>query len=184
MNRILVLLMAILVMTIPGQLLAQSSEQPTRLWKQRDGQSSFHAALIEFDEEKGLVTLRLKDDTEVELPATDLSNVDRGFLKRYSRKLQRQAKRSVFERSRSNVVATESELLESDKPALSTEAIATKPKTGKAGIVDRGTIRRLYGIDWHSTAKGAQTAATGKPGVEDDRPIIWFRVLGDLADGM
>lgn len=47
-----------------------------------------------------------------------------------------------------------------------------------------GESVRLHGINWQPKAEEALTLAAGRPGPLDDRPVMWFRVLGQLDDGM
>lgn len=47
-----------------------------------------------------------------------------------------------------------------------------------------GKTIKLHGIQWHPEVEGALTAAAGGPSPSDDQPVMWFRVLGQLDDGM
>ncbi len=43
---------------------------------------------------------------------------------------------------------------------------------------------RLHGIEWQPEIEDALELAAGRPGPLDDQPVMWFRVLGQLDDGM
>ena len=43
---------------------------------------------------------------------------------------------------------------------------------------------KLYGITWQPEVEDALTLATGETTPSDDRPVMWFRVLGELDGGM
>mgnify|MGYP005842042787 CR=1 FL=1 len=47
-----------------------------------------------------------------------------------------------------------------------------------------GESVQLHGIKWQPKTEEALTLAAGRPGPTDDRPVMWFRVLGQLDDGM
>lgn len=43
---------------------------------------------------------------------------------------------------------------------------------------------RLHGIEWQPEIEDALKLAAGRSGPLDDQPVMWFRVLGQLDDGM
>ena len=43
---------------------------------------------------------------------------------------------------------------------------------------------KLYGIQWQPKMEEALSEAAGQSAPSDDRPVMWFRVLGQLDDGM
>ncbi|MEN8681061.1 MAG: SHD1 domain-containing protein [Akkermansiaceae bacterium] len=49
---------------------------------------------------------------------------------------------------------------------------------------DSGQAVKLYGITWQPEVEDALTLASGKATPIDDRPVMWFRVLGKLDGGM
>jgi len=63
------------------------------------------------------------------------------------------------------VVGTSTDVSAGDNPA--------KPPTAKAGV------QRLFGIDWQPSLDAAQKEARRTPSA---RPIVLFRVLGNLDD--
>jgi len=63
------------------------------------------------------------------------------------------------------VVGTSSDVSAGDTPA--------KPPTARAGV------QRLFGIDWQPSLDAAQKEARRTPTA---RPIVLFRVLGNLDD--
>ena len=56
------------------------------------------------------------------------------------------------------------------------------PKPARKEATD-GSIK-LYGIGWQSKIEDALTLAAGETTPSDDRPVMWFRVLGELDGGM
>ncbi len=47
-------------------------------------------------------------------------------------------------------------------------------------VLERQRKRDDRPIEWHSSLKQATKSAQGDDADQDDRPIVWFRVLGDL----
>lgn len=43
---------------------------------------------------------------------------------------------------------------------------------------------RLHGIEWQPEIEDALKLAAGRSGPLDNQPVMWFRVLGQLDDGM
>lgn len=65
--------------------------------------------------------------------------------------------------------------------AVSSSAYAAKrapKKTESATVVEQG------GLPWRTTGAAAGQAAAGKSGTNDDRPILWFRHVGELTGPM
>ena len=44
--------------------------------------------------------------------------------------------------------------------------------------------KKLFGIEWTPRIENALLAAKGNESPEDDRPVMWFRVLGQLDGDM
>ena len=160
----------------------KEEQQPTRNWVKNDDTSTFEATFLKYNPDTTKLTLRLADRTEVELPKSDLSTRDQQFLRRHMLKLKRIAKREAFAKGKRFAKGNSSE--PSSNKSASDHSRNDRPKASNDAPARNASTRQLYGINWHSTPEGAKEAATGKSGKKDDRPIIWFRVLGDLADGM
>lgn len=52
--------------------------------------------------------------------------------------------------------------------------------TLSAGASKIPRVQNIAGIDWIQTREGASLAALGRESVNDDKPIMCFRALGDL----
>ncbi len=52
------------------------------------------------------------------------------------------------------------------------------PLSADANRIPR--VQNVSGIDWIQTREGASRAALGRESVNDDKPIMCFRALGDL----
>ncbi|MGI9515885.1 MAG: hypothetical protein ACR2NP_02465 [Pirellulaceae bacterium] len=154
------LVMAIgVLLTAPGLTNAWQDQTNLRTWNVPDGQS-LDAELVSFDQESGEVTLRGEDGELIEMQATDLHISDRRYL---DRQMARQNRRQ--------------------RQRASSDPI-DRALAGNAGSRTDRSALHLYGIDWHRNPASAARAASGKETVSDDKPVIWFRVLGDLSGFM
>ena len=131
----------------------------TREWTDASGQNATSARLVSLDEETRTVVLKYDDDTTLEVSLTDLSIADRKYITRQTSRARRLAKRKAHESSG--------------------RTARNMARPGKASRRDDGT-RRAYNIDWHVKPQTASLAAAGEEDAGDDKPIIWFRVLGAL----
>jgi hypothetical protein len=160
----------IIALLLTGSSQAQTIEFPDttiRKWTDDSGRNSVSARLQARDTSGQTVVLQLADETTVEVSMTDLSNADRRYIARQTARVQRLASRQQ-QTSGATAANTGDEEVSPDQ--------TDRPEPQQAV---RGT-RRLYQIDWHQSPTTAGLAAAGGDGSGDDRPVIWFRVLGAL----
>lgn len=164
MGKLLLCLTATLVLT--GLCDARQTEpgqnDNLRTWTDITGTHTTEAELVSWDPETKQVVLQTADNGTIELNSADLHISDRRFLNRHAARMRREARNSesdgnIFERSRVSKAQTRN----NDVPLL-----------------------ELGGIPWHQSADQASIAASGREGAKDDKPIVWFRVLGDLSGYM
>jgi len=149
----------IVIFVLPGYGLAQKidyAETKSREWTDSSGQNGVAAKLVSFDKTTRQVVLQCDDATTIEVPVTDLSISDRRYISRQTSKFERESKHAGHK---------------------------NRTATGRSEAQAEG-VQRLYGIDWHQQLESARRVAVGNEGVADNKPIIWFRVLGDLSGYM
>ncbi len=168
MKWLLSLVVAIFVMGNDG--LAQTiqfTDTQSRSWSDSSGQNTLTGRLVSRDPAKGTLQVEYDDATRLEIALADLSISDRRYVARQTSRMQREAKR-----------LTQANRLQGEDAASEDAVLKTRrPANGESPVP--GT-QRLYNIDWHRQADSAQLAAAGREGGKDDKPILWFRVLGDL----
>ena len=140
-------------------IIATADDDPSvaRTWRDRTGEYEVQATLVHVDTDRGVVSLRKTDGEEVSVPLDRLSWDDRSYVTDYLR--------SRAETGRDNT-------------ASAGQSFNDPPRSDLFNVVS------LYGVQWHRTPQSAESAANGQSGKGDDKPIMWFRVLGDLAGYM
>jgi hypothetical protein len=124
--------------------------EPIRQWTDDTGTFQVKATLAEISESGETVKLRLEDGKFATVPLDRLSESDRRYVTSRSRR-------------KNSASAT---------PASDQPSAISKHKTAPT--------TRLFGIDWHPSVDQAREAARGTSSPSDDRPVMCFRVLGDL----
>lgn len=137
---------------------AFSQDKVLRQWWSHDGNESIQASLESFDKKTRLVSLMNRQGEIIEVKISLLSRADRRFVAR-----SRKTEPSVFKVS-DDVEATNAKL-ESQR-----EAGKRKPK-------ESASVENRYGIDW---TVGVDEALASAASNEQRRPVMLFRVLGDL----
>ena len=124
----------------------------------------------------GNVKLRKVTGIEVSLPLEKLSLSDRNFIRNHLR-----ASRPAVRRSLPRVATTVNvdPIAEPSGDARRIARAADAPQALRAnGKVGENGATQLFGINWYASPSDA----TG-PG-QKEKPVMWFRVLGDLAGFM
>ena len=134
-----------------------------RTWKSHDNQHSVNAKFDRYEPDSGDVTIVDRDGEAITVQLDELSVGDQKLVVRLHKKMESQKKSSdnPFKRNQGN----------------------SKKKPQE----DRKRVRTVarWGIEWTPQLKNAQVAALGRSrSSDDDRPIMWFRVLGDLGGYM
>ena len=172
MKRLLALTLVLAM--IPAVANAWQVDQDFRSWTDVSGEHTVKAKLIEYDTTTKMVTLEKEDGEWLEVRYDQLQIADRRFLSRHAARQQRAAK-------------SKHPAPENDDPFVQFDKTGDKPERKRSSTrrsAANQDVRRLYDIDWHQTPESAQVAATGSEKPGDDKPIIWFRVLGDLSGFM
>lgn len=174
-----VIVVTLACFALPADVFAQQYEftdTNQREWTDRRGENGFTARLVSYNRKSGEVVLQRADESTLEAPLMDFSISDRRYLTRQTNKAKRAAKRVELANREAKKKLT------SEKG--STELLSLN--TGASSTVRELTddVRRLYDIDWYQVPENATYAARGAAGFQDDKPIMWFRVLGDLAGYM
>ncbi len=165
MKKFFLLLVAGLVplVFVPASGWSQSTTDTPRTWTDDTGQHAVQATLVSYDTQTKQVVLQRDDGREIRLVATDLCMADRRYLALRAERLR---------------------IRQNRQPSSTQETAIDQALTDHKQPAQRFNIASLYGIDWHRHPQSAQWAATGQPGARDDKPIVWFRVLGDLSGFM
>jgi hypothetical protein len=137
-------------------------DNETRCWRDTSGEYEFNAALIRYHNRQ--VTLRAEDGKTIDVPLDNLSTPDRVYLAR-QRRLAR--KRSSI---RGDELPDRRDLASLNNPA---DAAAPVTKQNRGGPPEQ-----LFGVDWYSMDTAQEIAQS------ENKPVMWFRVLGDLSGFM
>lgn len=130
-----------------------------RNWTDNTGQNTLAARFLSYDKENDQVVLLTADNEEKTYLLSDFSRADQRLI----RKFAAQARRA-----------------ENANPKRDAIDNALAGKAGSLPANGQSSPSRLYGIDWFVSAESARAAATASERSDDDRPIAWFRVLGEL----
>ena len=136
-----------------------------RVWADSSNQNQITARLLSRNTQDNKVSLECGDGMIIEVLLSDLPISDRKYIARKTSQAKRAAHR-----------------LKSQRPSGDTDLGVDASQNAQPSRKPDGKVgkpRRVNKIDWHRSPQTARTAATA-----DDRPIIWFRVLGDLEGYM
>ncbi len=154
---------------------AQDSDLQSRTWKSKNGKHSIEAVLSDYDRLTKTVLLEDNNGEPIEVPIDQLSSADRRFVAREMR--QRAKSTDLSDRSPASNPFAQKTNNDSEVEAT----VKQKPEIRRRRV---GDSKNLYGIRWQAGVEDAMLVATGKETNRDDRPIMWFRVLGDLEGYM
>ncbi len=161
--------MAVLSCAGTANAVETASASP-RTWSDQAGKHSVRATYLAYSE--GIVQLRKADDSELTVPLKALSESDQKYVIEQLRRkslAKRRSSRRVAVTAKRNAVAKSKEVeVDPDSEVVSVARVAE----GES----------LFGIHWQSSPESIRAAASADE--EDLKPIMWFRVLGDLAGFM
>jgi hypothetical protein len=143
---------------------ARQGDADYRTWTNRADGSTLEAALIRFDADERKVELRTRDGATQFLAQRDMAQADQNYVRVW---LRNQRKASAKDKP------------QDESPAADSERSPSRAEASR----DRGP-ERLFGLRWYRNMDDAKIAAAGDRGTTDDKPILWFRVLGDPAGFM
>lgn len=150
----LLFLLAIIPMFWLSSPSAWSQENNVRKWTSHDGSESIEASLESFDKKTKVVLLRDQNGEEIAVKISLLSRADRRFVAKASKK-----KPSVFTKTKREPL----------------DKVKTIKRSKESEVVER------YGINW---TVGLEDALASASSSEQRRPVMLFRVLGDLGGYM
>ncbi len=135
-----------------------------RTWTDSTGTYQVQASYVDFED--GRVLLEKPDGTEITVPFARLSSSDQNHVRH---ELRRSA---LAQRRQASTAARSADVVDVDKPVGEKGgAEPDRPLPAEPEI--------LYGIHWHGSPADALAV-----GAEQDKPVMWFRVLGDLKGFM
>ena len=140
-----------------------SAQNDYRTWTSRDGNHTLEAQFDDYDAKSKIVTLVSLDKQAIEVPWNQLS---------------RQDQRLITSIRKSNETGSHGESTSTESPFKK----SPKKKERKPGK-RIGTTSR-FGLDWTPGLENALVSAAGNEGSQDDKPVMWFRVLGQLDGDM
>ncbi len=144
------------------------AEQEVRTWTDDTGRHDVEATFVDYVD--GNVLLLKDDGSEIAVPLERLSSSDRGYVQYELRR------KSINERRRPSSV-------HASAPMVSRDEEVERISDGSPDAVRVvGDSQELFGVNWHTPVESAfQTAGAGQ---KEQRPVMWFRVLGDLSGFM
>ncbi len=154
------------VTTVQAGENASEASREARVWTDVTGEYQVQATYLDYD--RGRVQLRKEDGSELSVALESLSSADRDLIRQIQRQKYLDHRRQ--RRLDANGSADDSQ---------STSRTETPPPRN-ADLGHDNSCEQLYGINWHDSREGAVAAAQQA----GDKPIMWFRVLGDLKGFM
>ena len=142
---------------------SSSGEENERVWTSSDGREKVRAVLVSYEPRERAVSLELANGQTIQLTMKQLSAKDRHYLRNYWKN-----------QTAENPDAPDS----TEKKRVS--AAARDKRDRQVDRLQTQQSKQRFGIDWVSEIPLALEYAKGKETIADDRPVMWFRVLGDL----
>ena len=143
----------ILASLVTFQAQAQSE---MRSWVSRDKSETVEASFQSYDPKSKQVSIQLLDGEVLEVNLRQLSRADQRYVTNVARNQPLQRVETLDE-----------------KPRREKKTRRNKPGSSA------GT-KKAFGIHWTPGIQAALENASGSESSEDDRPVMWMRVLGDL----
>ena len=160
------------VLALSAAAVVADDHDSLRSWHSRDGQS-IEASLVSFRDDHHVATLKQPDGTVIEVPLKSLSREDQRYIKTWLRQQRNTDSEPKTNAGHDDSKAADSQSKNNTRWAAQGKSIRASEKT-----------RKLYGISWHKSGEPALASSKGDASTQDDRPIMWFRVLGDLEGFM
>lgn len=156
------------------------SVSPNRVWTDITGKHKTRARFIDFDQ--GSVRLKKIDGAEIEIRLKSLCAADRSHVSNQLRKRQvtankiasaATAKRNVAFSSADSTVVKKGDVDRVDEALV----VADKKRSRAERNLSAKSVN-IRGINWYNSPESLALAAGS--GTDNQKPIMWFRVLGDL----
>lgn len=163
-NILLIAAMIALLASSSLSLLAQTSgPDKWRTWKSKDGKDAIEASYVSYDRRSRIVSLLDRNGNQIHVNIAQLGRADRKYISTVAKPGNSFGKSSIFAPS----IAAET-----DRANVEAEL----PKSESASR-ETGRRQRLYGINWIPGVENALAIARSE---KEKRPVMWFRVLGEL----
>ena len=158
-----------------------SQENQSRVWKSRDGKHRLEARMLSYDTDAKKVRLESDSGETFEIDLSKLSSADRRYVTKSQSEKSGEAP-NPFQKTGDAKNHSGNSNLNSDPDS------DAKPKRGSDKPNSRRVRRNskrvqrtpLYGLEWTDMASAGELASGNPNTHRDDRPIMWFRVLGQL----
>jgi hypothetical protein len=138
-----------------------NAQQPMRQWSNRDKSQSIEARFQSYDPKSRKLTLQLSNGDPLTVDLMQLSPFDRRHVVKLNR--------GQFDSTRDSEIENEDSQPNPVRLARSGNSIKE---------------HQAFGIRWTPGIEAALQQAAGEESVQDDRPVMWLRVLGDLSGFM
>lgn len=154
------ILISMLTATLWFMTAADLSAQEMEIFRLKNGGEAIEARPINWDFERGTLTLEKADGTTLDVAANELHSADGRLVERILHK----------------------QILAGQKsPPTGNANDRTSSSRRSSGNNRNNGVDVLHGVKWYSDGTLARQAAYGRQGIDDDKPVVWFRVLGDLT---
>jgi hypothetical protein len=153
-------LLMLLFNALSTQGLAQDQ---VRQWTSRETSQTIEASFQSYDPKSRQVSLQLPDGETLSVHLRQLSRPDQRYVTKV-------AKKKIVEPQVANEGAAD--VVEPDADSRTKALENSKKKSSKT--------RAAFGIFWTPDLQSALKSAAGNETPDDDRPVAWLRVLGDL----
>ena len=178
------MLLGVLISLTASMQLSAVEETPEhlqtkeRVWTDSSGEFKLNATFVEYSD--GKIVLEKADKKLVQISHKKLSSRDRQYVADHLRRVRE------FERHQ-RLARAKRDSKPDAKEGVSgkTDVEVKQPDKSDEIVIDIDTpelpnAKSMYGIDWYKSGEVASQVAKTK----GDKPIMWFRVLGDLEGYM
>ncbi len=148
-------------MVVPGAVACGQELEQFRL---KTGEEPIQAKPLSWDFQAGVLKVELANGTTRDVATNELHPADIRLVERLL------SKQLLAGRKGESITGSDFR-----KPG-SVANIGTSAANGQAD--------RVHGVRWFDNESQARKIATGKDGSQDDKPLVWFRVLGDMTGFM
>ena len=137
------------------------AQDQVRQWSSRESKETVEASFQSYDPETRQVSLQLPAGDVLVVQLRQLSRADQRYVTKVAKKKLHELE------STSDETAVDSE----PKPRAKAQRNIRKTSAN---------TRTAFGIVWTPDISSALKSAAGGETTDDDRPVMWLRVLGDL----
>lgn len=136
------------------------SQDQLRRWSSRNGDEAVEASFRSFDPKTKSVSLQLENGESLQVSLKHLSRADQRYIS------------NIYRNKAQSPLAT------------ADENPASVKHRSKVKRYQSAKAMKAFGIDWTPGIQSALQIATAGESDQDDQPVMWLRVLGDLKGFM